>query len=101
MEELAKIGRILDKKLPDAPKVKLLTLDATTGQNALSQARLFNEYIGVDGIILTKLDSSSKGGIACVVSGRMGIPILYMGVGEKIEDLEDFDADEYLDLLFS
>jgi len=101
MEELAKIGRILDKKLPDAPKVKLLTLDATTGQNALSQARLFNEYIGVDGIILTKLDSSSKGGIACVVSGRMGIPILYTGVGEKIEDLEDFDADEYLDLLFS
>jgi fused signal recognition particle receptor len=101
MEELAKIGRILDKKLPDAPKVKLLTLDATTGQNALSQTRLFNEYIGVDWIILTKLDSSSKGGIACVVSGRMGIPILYTGVGEKIEDLEDFDADEYLDLLFS
>jgi fused signal recognition particle receptor len=100
MEELAKIGRILEKKLPGLPKVKLLTLDATTGQNALSQAKMFNEYIGVDGIILTKLDSSSKGGVACAVSGRLGIPVLYAGVGEKIEDLDDFDVDAYLGLLF-
>lgn len=100
MEELAKIGRILDKKLPGVPKAKLLTLDATTGQNALSQAKLFGEYIGVDGIILTKLDSSSKGGVACAVSGRLKIPILYAGVGEKIEDLDDFDIDAYLGLLF-
>jgi fused signal recognition particle receptor len=100
MEELAKIGRIMEKKLLDTPKVKLLTLDATTGQNALSQARLFNEYIGVDGIILTKLDSSSKGGVACAVSGKLKIPILYTGVGEKIEDLDDFDVEHYLELLF-
>jgi len=100
MEELAKIGRVMEKKLPDVPKTKLLTLDATTGQNALSQAKLFNEYIGVDGIILTKLDSSSKGGIACAVSGKLKIPILYSGVGEKIEDLDDFDIEHYLELLF-
>jgi fused signal recognition particle receptor len=101
MEELAKIGRVLEKKLPDIQKTKLLILDATTGQNALSQARLFNEYIGVDGIILTKLDSSSKGGVACAVSGKLKIPILYTGVGEKIEDLDDFDVEQYLELLFA
>jgi fused signal recognition particle receptor len=100
MEELAKIGRVIEKKLPDTPKVRLLTLDATTGQNALSQAKLFKEYIGVDGIILTKLDSSSKGGVACAVSGKLRIPILYTGVGEKIEDLDDFDVENYLELLF-
>jgi fused signal recognition particle receptor len=100
MEELAKIGRVMEKKLPSVTKVKLLTLDATTGQNALSQAKLFNEYIGVDGIILTKLDSSSKGGVACAVSGRLKIPILYTGTGEKIEDLDDFDVEKYLGLLF-
>jgi fused signal recognition particle receptor len=101
MKELAKIGKILDKKLPDARRLKLLTLDATTGQNAISQASLFDEYIGVDGIILTKLDSSAKGGIACAVSGKLKIPILYAGIGEKVEDLDDFDIDEYLDMLFS
>jgi fused signal recognition particle receptor len=101
MKELAKIGKILDKKLPDARRLKLLTLDATTGQNAISQASLFDEYIGVDGIILTKLDSSAKGGIACAVSGKLKIPILYAGTGEKVEDLDDFDIDEYLDMLFS
>jgi len=101
MKELAKIGKILDKKLPDARRLKLLTLDATTGQNAISQASLFDEYIGVDGIILTKLDSSAKGGIACAVSGKLKIPILYAGTGEKVKDLDDFDIDEYLDMLFS
>jgi fused signal recognition particle receptor len=101
MEELAKIGRILDRKLPDARRLKLLVIDATTGQNALSQASLFNEYIGVDGIILTKLDSSAKGGIACAISGKLQIPIIYAGIGEKMEDLIDFDIDEYLNMLFS
>lgn len=101
MRELEKIWRILDKKLPGAKKLKLLTLDATTGQNALSQASLFYEYVGVDGIVLTKLDSSAKGGIACSVSGRLGIPILYAGVGEKVEDLVDFHVGGYLDNLFS
>ncbi len=101
MEELKKIGRILDKQLPEAHKSKLLTLDATTGQNAISQATLFNEYIGVNGIILTKLDSSAKGGVACSISGKLRIPILYAGVGEKVTDLIDFDIDEYLNILFS
>jgi len=101
MEELVKIGRILDKKLPDAQRFKLLVIDATTGQNGLSQASLFNEYIGVDGIILTKLDSSAKGGIACAVSGKLQIPIFYAGTGEKVVDLINFDVDKYLDMLFS
>jgi fused signal recognition particle receptor len=100
MEELVKIGKVLDRKLPDARRVKLLTLDATTGQNGVSQADLFNQYIGVDGIILTKLDSSAKGGIACTISGRLNIPILFAGVGEHIEDLVEFNADEYLSSLF-
>ncbi len=101
MEELSKIGRILDRKLPNARRLKLLVIDATTGQNALSQASLFNEYIGVDGIILTKLDSSAKGGIACAVSGKLQIPIIYAGIGENVEDLIDFNIDEYLNMLFS
>ncbi|MBA7544111.1 Signal recognition particle receptor FtsY [subsurface metagenome] len=101
MEELVKIGRILDKKLPDAQRFKLLVIDATTGQNGLSQASLFNEYVGVDGIILTKLDSSAKGGIACAVSGKLQIPIFYAGTGEKVVDLINFDVDKYLDMLFS
>ncbi|UCB45772.1 MAG: signal recognition particle-docking protein FtsY [Spirochaetota bacterium] len=101
MEELKKIVRILDKKLPEAKLVKLLTVDATTGQNAIAQATQFNEYAGVDGIVLTKLDSSAKGGIACTISGLLKIPILYSGTGEGIEDLADFDVDEYLDILLS
>ncbi len=101
MEELSKIGRVLDKKLPEAAQRKLLVIDATTGQNALSQASLFNEYIGVDEIILTKLDSSAKGGIACAVSGMLNIPISYAGTGEKMEDLIEFHIDEYLGMLFS
>ncbi len=100
MEELSKIGRILEKKLPETKTLKILTLDATTGQNGISQASLFNEYIGVDGIIITKLDSSAKGGIACSISGKLGIPIFFAGVGERIEDIAVFDADAYLDELF-
>ncbi len=101
MEELAKISRVLEKKLPEANIINLLTLDATTGQNAISQAFLFNKYIGVDGIILTKLDSSAKGGIACAVSGKLKIPLLYAGTGEKVEDLIDFDLNEYLNSIFA
>ncbi len=101
MEELVKIGKILDRKMPDARRMKLLTLDATTGQNGVSQADLFNQYLGVDGIILTKLDSSAKGGIACTISGKLSIPILYAGVGEHIDDLIEFDIDEYLSSLFN
>jgi len=101
MEELAKISRVLEKKLPEANIINLLTLDATTGQNAISQAFHFNKYIGVDGIILTKLDSSAKGGIACAVSGKLKIPLLYAGTGEKVEDLIDFDLNEYLNNIFA
>jgi len=101
MDELAKIGRVLDRKLPEAARKKLLVIDATTGQNALSQALQFNEYIGVDEIIITKLDSSAKGGIACAVSGMLNIPISYAGTGEKMEDLIEFNIDEYLRMLFS
>ncbi len=101
MEELAKISRVLEKKLPEANIINLLALDATTGQNAISQAFLFNKYIGVDGIILTKLDSSAKGGIACAVSGKLKIPLLYAGTGEKVEDLIDFDLNEYLNNIFA
>jgi len=100
MGELAKISRIVEKKLPDAKKIKLLVIDATTGQNAITQASLFNEYIGVDGIILTKLDSSAKGGVACSISGKLKIPILFVGIGEKIEDLINFNVDKYLDAMF-
>ncbi|MFW6137877.1 MAG: signal recognition particle-docking protein FtsY [Spirochaetota bacterium] len=101
MEELAKIRRILDKKLPRARRLKLLTVDATTGQNAISQAATFHQYVGIDGIILTKLDSSAKGGIACTVSGKLNIPILFVGNGEAISDLVEFDPDRYTNLLFS
>jgi fused signal recognition particle receptor len=101
MEELSKISRILEKRLPGARKLKILVLDATTGQNAISQAALFNQYVGVDGIILTKLDSSSKGGVACAVAGKLNIPIFYAGTGESLEDLVDFYVEEYLDTLFT
>ncbi len=101
MEELSKISRILEKRLPEARKLKMLVLDATTGQNAISQAVLFNQYVGVDGIILTKLDSSSKGGVACAVSGKLKIPIFYAGTGESLEDLVDFNVEEYLDTIFT
>ena len=101
MEELSKIGRVLDKRLPEAVRRKLLVIDATTGQNALSQASLFNEYIGVDEIILTKLDSSAKGGMVCAISAKLDIPISYAGTGEKMEDLIEFRIDEYLQMLLS
>ena len=101
MEELKKISMILDKKAGEATRKRLLVLDATTGQNAIEQARQFNEYTGVDGIILTKLDSSAKGGVACTVSGLLGVPILWAGTGEGIEDLVYFNIDEYIDILLS
>ncbi|MFW6181878.1 MAG: signal recognition particle-docking protein FtsY [Spirochaetota bacterium] len=101
MAELSKLGRVLDRKLPDSRKLKLLTIDATTGQNGIVQAEQFDRHIGVHGIILTKLDSSSKGGVACAIWGKLGIPILYVGTGERLEDLEPFSVDDYLDALFS
>ena len=100
MEELKKIKRTIGKKMPHAPHEILLVLDSTTGQNALSQAKLFNEALGVSGIALTKLDGTAKGGIVVGISSSQRIPLKYIGVGEKINDLQDFDAKRFVDALF-
>ena len=100
MEELKKIRRALSKKIPDAPHEVLLVLDATTGQNALSQVRLFNNAIGVTGIALTKLDGTAKGGIVVSICSTFDIPLKYICVGEQLEDLHDFDPALFADALF-
>lgn len=100
MEELKKIKRVISKKLDTAPHEVLLVLDATTGQNGISQAQLFNEAVGVTGIALTKLDGTAKGGIVANISRDLQIPIRFIGIGEKIEDLQDFNPDEFIDALF-
>ncbi len=100
MEELKKINRILEKEYPDAYRETLVVLDATTGQNALNQAREFAEVADITGIILTKMDGTAKGGIAVAIHSELGIPVKYIGVGETVEDLQKFDANEFVDALF-
>jgi fused signal recognition particle receptor len=100
MEELKKIKRAVSKKIPDAPHEILLILDATTGQNALSQAELFHDALGVTGLALTKLDGTAKGGIVISICDTLKIPLQYIGIGEKIEDLRRFDAAQFVDALF-
>ncbi len=100
MEELKKIKRVMAKKLPGAPHEVMLVIDATTGQNGISQAKLFNEAIGVTGLTLTKLDGTSKGGIVANICRGMKIPLRFIGIGEQIDDLRDFDADDFVDALF-
>ena len=100
MEELKKIARISAKKLPGAPHEVWLVLDATTGQNAISQAEMFNAALGVTGIILTKLDGTAKGGIVVGISNQLGIPIKYIGIGEKLEDLRPFNPTEFVRAIF-
>jgi len=100
MEELKKIKRAISKKLPDAPHEILLVLDATTGQNALSQSKLFNDAMGITSIALAKLDGTAKGGIVVSICSTLEIPLKYIGVGEKIEDLQDFDAIQFVNALF-
>jgi len=95
MAELAKVRRVIAKQLEGAPHETLLTVDATTGQNGLRQAKLFSEVVPVDGIVLTKLDGTAKGGIALAIAGELGIPVKLIGIGEALEDLRPFDADEY------
>ncbi len=95
MAELTKIRRVIGKQMPDAPHETLLTVDATTGQNGLRQAKLFSEAVPVDGIVLTKLDGTAKGGIALAIAGELGIPVKLIGIGEALEDLRPFDADEF------
>lgn len=100
MEELKKVQRVLTKKIPDAPHEILLVLDASTGQNALSQARLFKESIGVTGLILTKLDGTAKGGIIAAICDELKLPVRYIGIGETLEDLRPFDPEEFTAALF-
>ncbi|MHB8056442.1 MAG: signal recognition particle-docking protein FtsY [Desulfuromonadaceae bacterium] len=100
MEEMKKIRRVIDREIPGAPHETLLVLDAATGQNATSQTRLFKEAAGVSGLVLTKLDGTAKGGILVAVSHEFALPVRYIGVGESIEDLRDFDPQEFTDALF-
>lgn len=100
MEELKKINRIIDKEFPDAHRENLVVLDGTTGQNALNQAREFGETADLTGIILTKMDGTAKGGIAVAIQSELNIPVKYIGVGEKIEDLQKFDAEQFVNALF-
>lgn len=96
MEELKKIDRVIDREFPDAMRLNYIVLDATTGQNALSQIELFNEAIDIDGIILTKLDGTAKGGVVLAIAGEEEVPVVYVGVGEGIDDLEKFDAEDFV-----
>ncbi len=100
MAELAKVRRVIGKEITDAPHEVLLVIDATTGQNALQQARVFREIVNITGIVLTKLDGTAKGGIAIAVVNELKIPIRYIGVGETVEDLEPFSSAEFVDALF-
>jgi len=101
MNELGKINRILEKEYPDAYRETLIVLDATTGQNALVQAKEFAEVAGISGIVLTKMDGTAKGGIAVAIQAELGVPVKYIGVGETIDDLQKFDSDEFVNALFT
>ncbi len=101
MEELKKLKRIISRECPGAPHEVLLVLDATNGQNAISQAKLFHEAVGVTGIALTKLDGTAKGGIIVGITEELNIPLRYIGVGEAIDDLREFNASEFVQALFS
>ena len=100
MEELKKINRVIDREYPDAYRETLVVLDATTGQNALAQAKEFNEVTDITGVVLTKMDGTAKGGIAVAIQSELGIPVKYIGVGESSDDLQKFNADEFVNALF-
>jgi fused signal recognition particle receptor len=101
MEELKKIRRILAREIDGAPHETLLVLDAATGQNALSQARLFRDAVAVDGVVLTKLDGTARGGIVIAISSELGLPVRYIGIGEGLEDLRPFVVDEFVEAIFA
>lgn len=101
MDELAKIGRVIDRELPDADKEYLLVLDATTGQNAVNQAEQFSKATGITGIVLTKLDGTAKGGVVLAIKNGLGIPVKYIGVGEQIDDLQEFVPEDFAKALFN
>ena len=100
MEELKKISRIIEKEYPEAYIETLIVLDGTTGQNAIVQARQFSEVCNISGIVLTKLDGTAKGGIAIAIQSEMDIPVKYIGIGEKIDDLQKFNSEEFVNALF-
>ncbi len=100
MEEMKKIRRVIEREIPGAPHETLLVLDAATGQNAISQASLFKEAAQVTGLILTKLDGTAKGGIVVAVSHEFSLPVRYIGVGEGVEDLREFEPQEFVDAIF-
>jgi fused signal recognition particle receptor len=100
MDELSKISRVIDRELPGAARENLLVLDATTGQNAVSQARSFQEAAGLTGIILTKLDGTARGGVVFAISHELSVPVKYIGVGEQLDDLQPFSAVDFVNALF-
>ena len=100
MDELKKISRVVDRELPEYKRETLLVLDATTGQNAVNQAKVFNETAEITGIVLTKLDGTAKGGIVIAISNELGIPVKLIGVGEQMDDLQPFNAEEFVEALF-
>ena len=100
MEELKKMNRIIEREFPNAHRENLVVLDGTTGQNALVQAREFAQVADLTGIVLTKMDGTAKGGIAVAIQSELHVPVKYIGVGEKIDDLQKFDPDEFVNALF-
>ncbi|MBE6720762.1 MAG: signal recognition particle-docking protein FtsY, partial [Ruminococcaceae bacterium] len=100
MDELNKISRVIDRELPDASRETLLVLDATTGQNAVNQAKDFKDAAGITGIILTKLDGTARGGVVLAINNELDVPVKFIGVGEGIDDLQPFDADAFASALF-
>ena len=100
MEELKKMDRVVKREYPEANFYKLIALDATTGQNAYNQVEVFNEAVGIDGIILTKLDGTAKGGFIISLSYELEVPVVYVGTGEKIDDIDDFDANDFVESMF-
>ena len=100
MEELKKMDRVVKREYPDANYYKLIALDATTGQNAYNQVEVFNDAVGIDGIILTKLDGTANGGFIVSLSYELEVPVCYVGTGEKIDDIEDFDAKDFVESMF-
>ena len=96
MNELSKMKRVISKEIPDAPHETFLIFDATTGQNGVLQAKAFKECTNVTGVVITKMDGTSKGGIILAIRDELGIPVRFIGLGEKMEDLEEFDLDQYL-----
>jgi fused signal recognition particle receptor len=101
MAELEKVRRVISRQIPDAPHETLLTIDATTGQNGLRQAKLFTEAAGVSGVVLTKLDGTARGGIALAIGRETGLPVKLIGIGESLEDLRPFDANDFARALIS